>query len=828
MMGLRIDREVRRIEEKLRASPNRSSIQLITRLAVRVDDLRQALLEVQPEVVHFSGHGTDEHEILLEEDSGAAHPVSKEALAGLFGVLKDRIRVVVLNACYSRAQAEALAEHIDFTIGMREELPDDAAIELAATFYEAIGFGRSVQTAFDIGVNSLKLKGIPGADVPELIVRKGVNPSEVSLVQDARQEAGVHRAAPRKAETEEAVDEVAEELSRIARAALLAASNDDLARSLYEVEALLARSPHNIEARLLRDRFKRAIARALHTRKYHGTSLNPLTRADAPVAVQPRPRAPLSGFTGRQRELLELQGQAGPAGVLICGPGGMGKTALAIALVQALAPQHPDFQIDIDLEGSSREPLSPEAAMTRVVRAFLPELPPHQIAELSLRGPAARPMPKLPDRPEELAALYQGVLRGQRALVLLKDARDRAQIEPLLPPAGSMLIATSRRRFDLPGIHVLSLDRLSGPDAQTLLQSLAPTMSHAAANDLAELCGGVPLALRLAGCALTKRPDLAPDAYIDRVKLALSRDERIDAFLSVSLDLLDPILQIVWSRLGLFTSRFDHSVIWDLSRSGLVSREDLSELVAYGLLDHDLGTNLYSLPRSSRRLAMSRMTEADRAAAERALARQKSSQENIDRFVRHAGAGPMDLEGPLRAAQRAGYGPAEALYMERMVHRLGAAPAAAALAEQALAIYRACGDRWGESRVLDKLVHLYESMKDEDRAVEHGEQALCLLRELGDRRKESAMLRMLETMGRLYENRKDDRRAVELYEQCLSVRPQASVAWQMSAAYERLGELDKAIAALELCADLRRGVGRESDAESKAAELKRLRASRGA
>jgi hypothetical protein len=179
---LGIDKEVRGIEEKLRASRHRDSIELISRWAVRVDDLQQSLLDIEPDIVHFSGHGTKGQEILLDLGDGDQKPVPKNALARLFKILKDRVRVVVLNACYSRPQAEAIAEHIDCTIGMSDRVPDEAAIEFSAAFYQGIAYGRSVQTAFDLGVSALELKGIRGADIPDIIPRQGVAPKDLILI----------------------------------------------------------------------------------------------------------------------------------------------------------------------------------------------------------------------------------------------------------------------------------------------------------------------------------------------------------------------------------------------------------------------------------------------------------------------------------------------------------------------------------------------------------------------------------------------------------------------------------------------------------------------
>src|SRR3954468_4379061 len=105
---LQLDEEIRQITAKVRASEHRDSLELISRWAVRPDDLLQALLEVKPHVVHFSGHGSSAAELILLDDRGNPKPVSQATLLLLFRILKDDVRVVVLNACSSRPQAEAL------------------------------------------------------------------------------------------------------------------------------------------------------------------------------------------------------------------------------------------------------------------------------------------------------------------------------------------------------------------------------------------------------------------------------------------------------------------------------------------------------------------------------------------------------------------------------------------------------------------------------------------------------------------------------------------------------------------------------------------------
>lgn len=180
---LQLDEEIRQITTKIRAAEHRDALEVIPRFAIRADDLLQALLEHKPHIVHFSGHGSSEGELIVVDDNGRAKPVSKEALVQLFKTLRDNIRIVLLNACYSSRQAEAIASTIDCTIGMNKEIGDAAAIVFAASFYRAVGFGRSVQEAFAIGKTALLLEGIPEENTPELLLRQDANASGIILVQ---------------------------------------------------------------------------------------------------------------------------------------------------------------------------------------------------------------------------------------------------------------------------------------------------------------------------------------------------------------------------------------------------------------------------------------------------------------------------------------------------------------------------------------------------------------------------------------------------------------------------------------------------------------------
>jgi hypothetical protein len=175
---LRLDEEVRAIGEKLRASRGRELIRLDSAWAVRPDDVMQELTERRPHIVHFSGHGTAANEIVLLGPNGDVKPVPATALKTLFATMKDDIRVVVLNACYSDEQARGIAESVDCTVGMTGEVDDEAARIFAAAFYRALGFGKSVARAFDEGRTALLMDGYEG-NGPKLVPRAGVDPSTV-------------------------------------------------------------------------------------------------------------------------------------------------------------------------------------------------------------------------------------------------------------------------------------------------------------------------------------------------------------------------------------------------------------------------------------------------------------------------------------------------------------------------------------------------------------------------------------------------------------------------------------------------------------------------
>ena len=183
---LDLDREIREIQEKMYAADLRDKVELIVPPAVRARDLVQRLSEVKPHVVHFSGHGSSKREIFLQDDCGKAYPVPENVLNRLFTVMKDDIRLVVLNACSSGPQAKTISRTVDATIGMDAKVGDQAAIVFSAAFYRGIAFGKSVQRAFDEAVLEIMLQNIPEENTPQLFARSDVRPDKLYLLNDSR------------------------------------------------------------------------------------------------------------------------------------------------------------------------------------------------------------------------------------------------------------------------------------------------------------------------------------------------------------------------------------------------------------------------------------------------------------------------------------------------------------------------------------------------------------------------------------------------------------------------------------------------------------------
>ncbi|MFD9479132.1 BTAD domain-containing putative transcriptional regulator [Streptomyces nojiriensis] len=241
-----------------------------------------------------------------------------------------------------------------------------------------------------------------------------------------------------------------------------------------------------------------------------GTRVAP---ADAPCTLP----YDLPDFTGRAKELAELfdyvqdEGRGGERYariVAIDGMGGMGKTTLAVRAAHRLAGRYPDGQLHIDLHGFTpgRQPVTPTAALDGLLRTL------------------GTPGDRIPEDLEGRTALWRSKLDGRRMLLLFDNAVDAAQIRPLLPASpGSLALITSRGRLlDLDGVEWVSIGMMEPEDSTSLMaETLGTTRvaaEPAASAELAELCGHLPLALRIATARLRNRPRWTVRYLVERLR----------------------------------------------------------------------------------------------------------------------------------------------------------------------------------------------------------------------------------------------------------------------------------------------------------------------
>ncbi len=170
---LRLGEEFREIDEQLALAELRECFSLaLPQLSLRSKDIARALLNTQPQIVHFSGHGTPNGAVCFENEIGERQDVQPDALAALFEQFADQVNCVVLNACYSDVQARAIAKHINYVIGMNTEIGDKAAIAFALGFYQALGAARTIEDAYKLGCVQIRLQGISEHLTPVLIKKR--------------------------------------------------------------------------------------------------------------------------------------------------------------------------------------------------------------------------------------------------------------------------------------------------------------------------------------------------------------------------------------------------------------------------------------------------------------------------------------------------------------------------------------------------------------------------------------------------------------------------------------------------------------------------------
>lgn len=236
----------------------------------------------------------------------------------------------------------------------------------------------------------------------------------------------------------------------------------------------------------------------------------PASPQRAPLPVPRQLPAAVSTFVGRAEELarftatLSSPGPGAPMVAVATGMGGVGKTALAVRAAHAVSAWYPDGQLYIDLRGAGDDPVDPALALTTMLRAFGLTAPPEAGVG-------------------ELAALFRTATADRRILLLLDNAANAAQVSPLMPGTpGSAVLVTSRRVLqELCADCCLEVAIFDEAQALELLGTVVGTSrvdeDRQAASEVVGLCGGLPLALRIAGARLAARPAWTMRSLVDRL-----------------------------------------------------------------------------------------------------------------------------------------------------------------------------------------------------------------------------------------------------------------------------------------------------------------------
>lgn len=553
---------------------------------------------------------------------------------------------------------------------------------------------------------------------------------------------------------------------------------------------------------------------------------------------------PLSDFIGRATELAVLTDAISQGDVIIWGPGGIGKTTLALQLAHSLRDTYPDAQLYLDLGGVGQHSLTPADVMANVIRAW-------------------QPTSKLPDNEAGLRALYQSVLQDRRALLLLDDVGNPQQVEQLIAPPSCRLLMTSRQSLDLRGINALALGGLPPREARLMLQQIAPHVGGQAAT-IAEQCGYLPLALRVAGGTLAGHDELSANEYLKRIaaqhkisKLYAPDIRDVGAPLMLAYRLLTVDRQQQWLALAVFPHTFsaeDAAAIWGTDTEA--ATRTLSDLAMLGLLEsnaigrywlHDLLVEF-----AESHLRVDKVTAARRRHATRFLNVMKEANDEylrggdsifngLAKFDREwenikagqawasemasqdreaaqlcivfpiAGEYLLDLRRPLRerftwlqaaldTARRSGTSQQVGHLLGNLAHAYattGDASRAVELYEEALTLVRKTPNKAGAGYILSNLGSNYMRLGELQRATSLFEEALAMSQEVGDRRTEG---QALSNLGRAFELLGDTSRALDLYEQHLSIarqlgdlRGESQALGNFGLAYIDLGEPQRAL-----------------------------------
>ena len=588
-------------------------------------------------------------------------------------------------------------------------------------------------------------------------------------------------------------------------------------------------------------------------RPEEATAVTPSPSPPSIISLRQLPPPPRD-FTGRNVELDELLSSAKDTGVpiVISGLGGVGKTSLALKLAEQLTPLYSDAQLFLNLRGTTPEPISPSEAMAHVIRSYYPTA-------------------KLPERLADLKGLYTSVLNGQRALLLLDNAANENQLEPLIPPSSCILLVTSRKQLALAGAVSKNLDTLSPEEARALLLTIEPRIGQYA-SEMAKLAGNLPLALRLMASAMVQFRNISPQDYLKRLANAQERLKLVDASINLSYEWLSPDMQRFWCGLAVFPGTFDAAAaagIWKTEAAE--AQEILGKLLAYSLVEWDSSSDRYHLNDLLRLFADAQLKADLREAAHlrhaahyltvlrQADERYREGGEAFGHGLRlfdvewnnikagqawaeeqsagnaraaeltisypNVGAHLLDLRQPprerihwfevaLAAAKRLNRSEAEAILLSNLgstYSELGEIAKAIEFYQTSLRIARENGIRSIEGAALGNLGLANATLKNYAEAIEYLEQQLSISRETSDR---AGVGTTLGNLAVVYGETGDTKRAIDFYEQRLVIarefgdrRSEGNALSNLGSMYFVLGDFRRAVELQEQALAIAREIG---------------------
>jgi tetratricopeptide (TPR) repeat protein len=554
----------------------------------------------------------------------------------------------------------------------------------------------------------------------------------------------------------------------------------------------------------------------------------------------------ISDFTGRKRELDEVislftgtrQGEEIPASIVaLVGMPGVGKSALAIHAAHHLKDHFPDAQLYIDLRGAEGEPLDP----SDVLASFLRDL-----------GVEDRSIPKdLHGR----SGLFRSLLAHKQALLLLDNASDEAQVRPLLPgsPSCAVLVTSRKPLSSLEGATIIDLELMTEDEALEFLERLGGIdrvqAEHEAAKRIIELCGHLPLAVRIAGGKLKSKPHWSLSDYVSQLSDERRRLERLQlgdlevrAGFALSYQDLAPEDARLFRLLGLLAGpdfapevaaailatdpedafeAVEHLVdvqLLEPSSRGRYRFHDLVHLFARERLEQEESVetqqaaqiraaqwylvasntmNSRLQPETSRQVAQPITIQPDRSLPEvkkdsylNALAWFESERMNLlAAVVGTYQSGVWDLTWRL-AANLVNFCNIRALWADWEQTSILALEAA-----------RKAGDPYGENVTLNNLGFVYDNQSRWDEAITCYQESLDISRELGDRHTES---RALNNLGLVYYNQGQWDKAITNYQESLDIsrelgdqHTEAQAISNLASIYNNQGRWNEAITCYE-------------------------------